>query len=316
MAIKTLEDTFIYRHLNSSNSISNGIMKALQQGTVLTKQNLEEAFLIINKNFKFPLKFKILEEVDKGEIVLLYSPDNVRIPTCLPFFLTRNSQGKVVAVVLVDIYGRMNPETKAVNIDPKKLYCMMEGAYLAKLYYFHSKEISKRNVIITSGSSIYSNMFTRVLNKKYALNVDRTKMHKVLFLSSKFYLINVLGLEDNDMTTNYAMKNCIGGNPFILKEIDEMVQTEEYKDLSSFVKTLTRQELGLNMGDLTVRGYLEQFINMYDASALLSLEYFPYFMYNVLSVTNGAYINNQYILEDIVDKHGAKMYADIIQVDR
>jgi hypothetical protein len=291
-------------------------MRALKEGTVLTKANLEEAFLIINKNFKFPLKFTVMEEVEKGDIVLLYSPDNVRIPTSMPFFLTKNAQGKVVSVVLVDTYGKMDKETKYVNVDAKKLYCMMEAAHLARTYYFHSQELAKRNVVITSGSSIYANMFARVLNKKYALNVDKTKYHKVLFLASKFYLINILGLSDGEMAVNYAMKNCIGGNPYILREVNDLMNEEDFKDISLFIKALTRQELGLGLGDLTVRGFLEQFITMYDHSALLSLEYFPYFLYNVLSVTNGAYINNQYVLEDIIEKHGPKLYADVITVNR
>jgi hypothetical protein len=316
MAFKSLESTFIYQHLNGSNGISNGVMKALKEGKILSKANLEEAFMIINKNFKFPLKYKILEEVDSGDIVLLFTPDNVRIPVCMPFFLTRNSQGKVVAVVVVDSYGKMDKETSNVTIDPKKLYCIMEAAYLAKTYYFHSNELSKRNIVISSGSSIYSNMFARVLNKKYALNVDKSKLHKVLFLASKFYLINILGMPNNEMTMNYAMKNCVGGNPFILKEVNDYLEEEDYKDLSTFIQALTKPQLGIGLGDLTVRAYLEQFISMYDPAALFALEYFPYFMYNVLSVTNGAYINNQYILEDIVEKHGPKLYADVITVQR
>jgi len=313
---KSLEQTFVYQTLNGSNGISTGVMKAMKEGTILTKANLEEAFLIINKNFKFPLKYKILDEVDRGDIVLLYSPDNVRIPTCMPFFLTKNSQGKIVSVVIVDTYGKMDKETKNVSIDAKKFYCMMEGAHLAKTYYLYSKELSKRNIVITSGSSIYSNMFTRVLNKQYALNVDKSKQHKVLFLASKFYLINILELEDNEMTKNYAMKNCVGGNPYILNEVNDLLNTEDYKDLSTFIKALARPELGLGMSDITVRGYIERFINMYDATALFALEYFPFFMYNVVSVTNGAYINNQYVLEDIVEKYGPKLYADIISVER
>lgn len=316
MAFKSLESTFIYRHLNGSGAISNGVMKALKEGQVLSKANMEEAFIIINKNFKFPLKHRVLDEVDKGDIVLLYSPKTVRIPTSMPFFLTKNAQGKVVAVVIVDTYGKMNEENKNVNIDPKKLYCMMEGAYLAKSYYFHHEEISKRNVIITNGSSIFANMFARVLNKKYALNVDKSKLHKVLFLASKFYLINMLGLKDNEMTANYALRNCIGGNPYTLREVNEILTEEDYKDLSTFLQALTRPELGIGLGDLSVRGYLEQYINMYDASALLALEYFPYFVYNVVAVTNGAYINNQYILEDIVEKNGPKMYTDLVNIQR
>jgi len=316
MTFKSLESTFIYRHLNEANGITNGIMSALKDGIVLKKENLEEAFMIINKNFKFPMKYSVMEEFEEGDIVLLYSPPNTRIPTCMPFFLTKNAQGHVIAVVIVDIYGKMDPETKSVNIDPKKLYCMMEAAEFARIYFHHYREISKRNVIITNGSSIYSNMFTRVLNRKYALNVDKTKMHKVLFLSSKFYMINLLGMPDNEMTMNYAMKNCPNGNPYVLKEVNDMMKPEDYTDLSTFIKALTREELGLRLNDLTVRGYLESYINMYDASALFALEYFPYFVYNVLCVTNGAYINNQYILEDIVDKHGSKIYADLFYFKR
>lgn len=314
---KSIENTFIYRHINGgSNVITNNIVKTIKNGTILSKENLEEAFLIINKNFKFPLKYAIMNAIDRGELVLAFSPQNVNIPTSFPFFLTRNAQGKVVSVVLVSQYGKMNPETKDVEINAKKLYCMMEGAYFAKVYFDHAVELKKRNVLITSGSSIYSNMFTRVLNKKYALNVDKTKQHKVLFLSSKFYLINLLGLPNNEMTSNYAMKNCIGGNPFILREVDEMLVDEDYRDIATFIQALARQELGLGMTDLQVRSFTEQFINMYDASALLSLEYFPSFVYTILSVINGAYINNQYVLEDIVDKHGAKIYNDLVAVSQ
>jgi hypothetical protein len=70
------------------------------------------------------------------------------------------------------------------------------------------------------------------------------------------------------------------------------------------------------MGDLAVRTYLENYIHMYESSALLALESFPYFLYNVISVTDGAYINNQYILEDIVDNNGTKIYADLMNLDR
>lgn len=316
MAMKSINDTFIYKHLNRENGLTTGIQQALQEGKVLNKNNVEEAMLIINKNFKYPLKFKVLEALDKGDIVLLYSPEKVRIPTCLPFFLTKGASGKVVAIVLVDMYGKMNPDTGVVTIDPKKLYCMMEGAYLGITYFYHANDISKRNIIITAGASIYSNMFTRVLNKRYALNVDKSKMQKVLFLATRFYTLNMLGMNDGEMAVNYAIKNIPNANPFSLRELDSLMQPEDYTDLSTFILALTRPELNLGFKDLTVRGYLESFITMYDGSALFALEYFPYFIYNIISVVNGAYINNQYIMEDIVDRYGAKIYTDLLSFER
>ncbi|MMZ42092.1 hypothetical protein D1872_36090 [compost metagenome] len=316
MSVKSIEKSFVYQLLNKNDAISKSIVSILTKGQRLTKENMEEAFIIINKNFKFPLKYKVLEAIAQEDIIMMYSPPETRIPTCLPFFLTRDGNGKAVAVVVIDLYGKMNPENQNVNIDPKKLYCILEGALFALTYYQHSGGLSKRNVIISSGSSIYSNMFTRVLNKKYSLNVDRVKQHKVLLLASKFYMINVLGMPDTEMAYNYALQNCPSGNHHILKEVNDMMKEEDYKDLSTFILALTRPEFGLKMNDLTVRGYMEMLINMYDASILLGMELFPYFMYNINSVVNGAYLNRQYALEDIVDKHGVKLYNDMLNFNR
>lgn len=315
MAIRGLESTFIYSHLNKSNSISTNITSLLNKGITLDKSNLEEAILIIMKNYKFPLKFKVMEAFENGDIILKYGHTS-KLPTCLPFFLTKINN-KVVAVVSVDVYGTIDTATDYVTIDPKKLYCMMEGAYLARLIYFNNTKIGNRTAIISNGSAIYSMMFARVLNKKYALNVDKTKFHKVLFLASKFFIINVLGNQDSEMVFNYAIKNCPNGNIYSLKEVDSMFNPKYFESLDKFIAGLVETKgLGLNLKDLTVRGYLEAFINMYDSANLLSLESFPYFVYNVVAVTNGAYINNQYALEEIVDNAGAKIYVDLLQLDK
>lgn len=317
MALKSLNDTYIYQHLNRNGNINKAVGEIYQNGKVLNGDQLAEAFLIINKNFKYPLKHKIMDALSKGEIVLMYAPQNVKLPTSMPFFLTKRNDGKIISVVSVDLYGNMDKDNGHVNIDAKKLYCLMESAYMAKICFMADRLLTSRNIVITSGSSIYSNMFIRVLNKQFSLNVDKSKMHKVLFLASKFYLMNILGLPDDQMTFNYAIKNCVNGNPILLKEVSDAFGAEEMKDLSTFIQALgSKDELRLGLKGLTVRGYLEGFINMYDASALLALESFPYFLYNVISVTNGAYINNQYVLEDIVGTHGGKLYADIVTLDR
>lgn len=315
MAIKGLESTYIYSHLNKSNGISMNIMNLLNKGFTVTKDHIEEALMIINKNFKYPLKYEVLKDFENGKIVLKYSQTS-KLPTCMPFFLTKLG-GQVVAVISIDLYGSYDKETESIKIDPKKLYCLMEGAYLAKLIYFNSEKVSMRSSIYTYGSEIYSGMFTRVLNKKYALNVDKAKMHKVIMLSSKFFMLNVLGVEkDSDMIFNYAIKNCQNGNVYSLKEANGLVSDDAYTSFDKFINELaTNKSLGLNFKDLTVRGYLESFINMYDSSAMLSLESFPYFVYSVINVVNGSYMNNQYVLEDIVGNSGAKLYNELIKLN-
>lgn len=314
MAIKSLEQTYLYGHLNKSNGMSKNIMNIIQSMTV-TREQIEEPLLTITKNFKFPLKYKVLDDFKDGKIILKYSK-TATLPTCLPFFLTKNA-GQVVAIVSINSYATFDEDANTIRIDPKKLYCLMEGAYLAKSIYFNSSKIPTHSTIISSGSQIYSYIFTRVLNKKYALNVDKTKMNKVLMLSSKFYMINILGLKDTDMIFNYAIKNCPTGNIYSLKEANEAFNPEAYNSLETFINELTTNKaLGLGFKDLTVRGYIEAFINMYDSSALLALETFPYFVYMIVCVVDGGYMNNQYVLEDLVGKAGAKIYNDLANMEK
>jgi hypothetical protein len=303
----------MYSHLNKSNGITSNITNLLNNGFTVKKEHIEEALMIINKNFKFPLRLAVMKDFEDGKIILKYSK-TAKLPTCLPFFLTRIN-GQVVSIVSCDLYGSYDEENDSIKIDPKKLYCLMESAYMAKVIYFNADKISTRAPIFSTGSEIFSNVFTRVLNRKYSLNIDKNKLHKVIMLSSKFFMINMMGSKDNDMVFNYAIKNCNQGNIYILKEANAAVPVEAYTNLETFIKELaTNKSLGLNFKDLTVRGYVESFINMYDSSALFALECFPYFMYMVDSVISGAYLNNQYVLEDLVGNNGAKLYNEIVKL--
>jgi len=316
MALKSLESTFIYTHLNKSSALTTNISGLLHNGITVTKDQIDEPLMIINKNFKYPLKYKVLEAVNSGKILLKFCTTQAKLPTCLPFFLTKGTNGLIIAVVALDTYGSMDKETGSIKIDPKKLYCLLEGAYLARLCYENQHQLSTRTALITHGSAIYSMMFTRTLNKRYALNVDKTKYHKILMLSSKFFMINILGMKNSELTFNYAIKNCPNGNLYSLKEINDLIPDEAYNDINTFITTIADPKYGLNLKGLNTRNYLEAFISMYYDSNLLSLESFPYFIYNVMSVTNGGYINNQYILETIVDSHGAKIYNDLLNIDK
>ena len=314
MGMKSLESTYIYSVLNRSSGLTNNISGLILKGKIMTREEVAEPILIISKNFKFPLKFKVLDAFDKGIIQLKYDPAS-KLPTCMPFVLTKQ-RGEIVCIVDTSIYGVYDEETSSLNIDSKKLYCMMESAYIARVCFLNDKALSTRNVLLSYGSNIYANIFVRVLNKKYSLNIDKTKMHKVIFLASKFFLYNLVGLRNHDLIFNYSIKNCTNANIYTIQDLDELTNDTDFESFDKFIEMLGRANLGLNMKDLTIRNYLESFIHMYYESMLLSLESLPYFLYNVISVTNGAYINNQYMLETIVDNMGAKIYNDIINLDK
>lgn len=313
--IKNLPETFIYKTLNKNNRLTLDITKISQTGTQLSQSNLEEAFIKINKNFnKFPLKSEVMRAVESKEIILMYAPKGVKLNQCMGYFLTVSAEKRVVAVVNVDLYGTMN-EAGDVNIDVNKLYGLLEGAYIGLLCFNYKNALRTKPNILSNGSTVYANIITRVLNKKYSLATDRNKQNKITFLAAKFFLVNLLGMDFSDAVDNYAMKACVNPNPVLLDQLSDSFPEEAFEDFASFIQELvSNPDTKDFLPGLTVTGFLEQFINMYSATMLLSLESFQYFMYNINGVLCGSYINNQYILEEIIDKFGVKLYAEIAKL--
>ena len=56
MSFKSLQDTFIYKHLNSNNGITNTISKVMLEGEIVGRDDMQEAFMIIDKNGRNGLK--------------------------------------------------------------------------------------------------------------------------------------------------------------------------------------------------------------------------------------------------------------------
>lgn len=307
--LKQVQDTFIFKHLNRNDRMNKDIMEILTKGDRVTEKNLEEPLMTIKRNYKYPLKNEVLMALQSGQITLLYAPQGIKLPTCMPWFLTKNSAGNIIAVVSVDVYASRNEDTGDVNIEPKKLYALMEGAYLGILAVENYQALKVRADIIQNGSNIYANMLLRVLNKKYSLNIDRNRENRILFLASKFFMLNVLGMEPSEKVYNYAIRNCKSPNELILGDLDDNFPLSAFEDFASFIQELaSNSQTSSMLPGLTVRGLLEQIILMYDSTIILGLESFPYFMYNVNLVVAGSYMNNQYILENIVDSMGAKLY--------
>lgn len=303
MGYKSMQDTFVFKSL--SDGFSSTIRDSIVKGKVLTQRELEEQFLMIKKYKNSVLKPKIMSELNEGGIKLIYVPEGVNRTVMLPFIMTMNGN-KLCANIMVSSYGNMRQDGM-VNIDYGKLYAIMESAYLAKKFLENYDKYRNDNILSQQGAILYANMFVKPLNKRFNIHVDRERENKILFLASKFYLKNVLGLQNEEMVFNNAMKACKAPNPIILKEIDNLMDEEAFRDLGTFLEALKDEKLNLGLSGLTARGYLELYIGLYGGASVFALEMMPYFIFVGNSAINAMGIVNNYSLEDIMEKGMPKL---------
>lgn len=311
-------DTFCYRMLNTNNLVNNNIAKILKDGREITASDLDLELAEIKRNYKYSLKFDILDEVEKGTIKMVYS-SNVKMPSSLPFILLNGNNNSIVPVIFLDLVANMNKDGK-LYIETKKLYTLLESAYIAAKY-IRKSDVALKTQIITEGSKMYSGLFTRPLNKAFALNTDKNKLDTVIFISACFYIINLLGLDPDkkeDSIINYSIGACKNPNGVSLKrfyqEFTDKTKTpiSPFTDLETFIKRLVEMNIGLK--NLGVRNYLESYIGMYGSTMLMGLETFEYFAFNMVSVMMGAFLNNEYAINSVVENNLPKFYTSLIDV--
>lgn len=309
---KSIRDTFLYKSMNKSGITDKTISNAIKKGIVLTPDKLSYEFNTMSKLFKYADKEEVLKAYEEGILKPVVLPQglNERLTNSIPFMLGMNGR-QVIAYVFIDNYTTQNAKEGSYSIDPKKLYCLLESAYIAIKIQTGFVAIARSSIMCFEGAMVFAHMFTRVLNKKYALNVDKRAYSKVLYLAAKYYLVSILKMDYNsDAANNYAMKVADINTPFMVNDLDEGFPKEAFTDLATFITAINNNayRISQSLANLTTRDYVTDFVNLYQASSLFALEHLSYFVYMVNSVVLGAYLNNQAVLEDIIGKSGVKIY--------
>ena len=307
MNYKPITQTYVFSQLQGT--ILDTVQKTLTKSDILSKEELEEQFILIKKYVKSALKIKVLKEVEDNNIRLLYAPDDINKITSLPFIMSVEG-GDLIGNVIVSSFGNRRQDG-VVNVDYRKLYTLMESAFIAKRFLSNYNKY-RNNMILVGASSMYASMFVKPLNKKFNVHLDRNRENTIMFLAAKFYLKNLLGIQNEDIVFNTAMKACKTPNPLILKEADVVIDDEAYKDLGTFLNALKEDKLNIGLKNLTNRGYLEEYISLYGGSTVFGLEMLPYWLYIVNASISSMGLVNNFALEEITEKSGAKVIAQFL----
>ena len=306
---KPITSTFLFKNLGGS-VLTGKINEAATKGKRYTEHDLMEQFVYIQNYERSLLKQRVLTEFREGRIELLYA-ENVQVSKLMPFVLMPSQIGHKV-IVFLNPFCNMRSDG-LLSIRGNLLYTLMESAYLAKNFADNYNAIKNDTLVRQQGALMYANIFIKPINKMFNTNLDTTREGKILFLASKFYLKNVLGVDNDEYIFNVGSKIANRVSPYTLKEVNSLVDEEAYNDIGTFIQALGDERLQLGFeGKLQIRNYLFTYISMYGESAPFALESMIYFIFMVNTVRRGAEkVFNQIQLEPIIEKSGEKMLRNL-----
>lgn len=309
----TMEDSLVYKTFNQANGVVDKIVKYLSSGVPLDKSYIEDQYAIIRRGAGIsPLSQKVLEAFNNGDIEIVWN-NTEKVGVAMPFIVRRKSDGKVVSTIFINAFATIKDDSILV-IPAKQLYGLMEGAYIALKLQTDPVKVMKNAELMMTTASVYTEMMARILNKEYALTLDKVLYDKVCYCIKRFYLECVWEYPNTGLVSNYASSDLKYIQQFDLDALDATYSKMEIKTIANlleFVKSLSPR-----MSDLNLRYYIERFIKTYHGASILSIDYLPYVFFVITNVVMSTFLVSQTALNDIIKntKNINRFYSELARV--
>jgi hypothetical protein len=309
----TMEDSLVYKTFNQANGVVDKIVKYLSSGVPLDKSYIEDQYAIIRRGAGIsPLSQKVLEAFNNGDIEIIWN-NTEKVGVAMPFIVRRKSDGKVVSTIFINAFATIKDDSVLV-IPAKQLYGLMEGAYIALKLQTDPVKVMKNAELMMTTASVYTEMMARILNKEYALTLDKVLYDKVCYCIKRFYLECVWEYPNTGLVSNYASSDLKYIQQFDLDALDATYSKMEIKTIANlleFVKSLSPR-----MSDLNLRYYIERFIKTYHGASILSIDYLPYVFFVITNVVMSTFLVSQTSLNDIIKntKNINRFYSELARV--
>ena len=308
----SMEDSFIYKSFNASNSLIEKIVKYIKTAVLLDTSYFEEQFSQMNKSFISPLSAKVIDAYKEGNIELLFSRQT-KIGTSIPFIIRKNEKGKIVATIFIATFATIDKNNNLV-IPVKQLYALMESSYIALQIQVNPTKIQRNIGIMKLCNSVYTEMIMRILNKEYAIALDKVLYDKCWYTISRFFLTNIWQYPNKDLIDSYAsneLKNIEELDLDLTRDGYDDADIKDVNDLLTYMRTLSPR-----MSNLNTRYFIERFVNTYHGSSILSIDYLPYVFFVIVNILLGSFLISQTALNDVIKniKGMNKFYIELSKI--
>lgn len=313
----SLSKSYQWNIMNSSDAITNRIASVMKDGTQVTSEQISSTLKTIQNRLRSPLMTQITESLKTGKLVMVYA-DQIKVPLYLPFLIIQPSKGSFVGVVFLNHCECALGENE-YNVDARKLKVALESCYLAlRMVEMDSANSTKliQPAIVRPATKIYVHSIIECINKRFSIKLDQTVYNQVIFMVSRFFIGTTLGYNPDSTTMeNFCLYNCVNPDLHSIRMVNDQFVPEDFENIATFITKLASiPELKGRLGKLTVNGFVESYINTYNAPMTLAMESFQYLVFNIISVLQTTYVNNYRMLKNIVGDDGNKLYAQLIAV--
>jgi len=299
LKVKPITGCYLYTKLdNYSSKMSTAIMKA---------ERIDKNSSIFSEDVALELKrskapayaMKILTSKNTH----LIWPDDA-LPKGIRVFAAKDIKKDKNICIFIDCNGII---TKKENGRYKtKVDLLTANLISAKnnmMYYKAPEMLIKKSSDLILMTRCFAKLFTHLINYIGNISVIPEQIDKCKYLSSKYFLTTVIGLDDEDKINAIAVKSSD-----ITDSQDRIfglaTSNVKFDSLPGFIEDIKDV---FKLEKLTITLVIEKWMYTYGTGTILALEFLPTFLTMITDAYCGVYLNMQKTIEKVLDKDLVEM---------
>lgn len=304
--VKTYADLYLYQKGNYEKQW----MQFLVQSEILkkdTKAYEEMEFTIAKMGGEV-----LLKTLRSDNVVLIY--DDAGLPRSLKVFAAKDiKRGDKKLRVFIDVSNVIKKEKNGhMSFDMRTsdaFIAHLTAALVNLIYYADPNRLLLNVGIVNNSCECFARLFTHVIDYLRIGGVDKIR-EKTLYLSALYYNLCVLALPMSDRIENFAMR-LSGLSVRDIEILSVQLKNNTFDNISTFIESLSEI---LKANELKIDNFVEKWLFLYHSGTQFALELFPAFSTMITNAYNGAYLNNQKLIEKICAKPMVDYYKQLIRI--
>lgn len=308
--MKSFANTYLY---NQYPEYEKNIFSFVMTGTEIDK-GIPEFDDIYTDVKRRQVSAKLVKILMSDKVVLMISekplPKAFKV-ICIKDVKGGSNEKKIyidcTGVIVKNSSGRYVCTSNNVDI----LISYLVAAMHTMIYYIDTKRLDGNAKLNQAGVACFSSLMTHVVDYVAKISVMGTAKTKCIYLSSLYYLANIL---DKDIHNESIKRIAINQAKISVREaemIDMQLDPNSFINIKFFAETLAKI---LRISKLSLDVIVEKWMYLYGPGTVFGLELFPSFATMITDTYVGCYINNQKTIEKITGNAMVEFSKTIIQI--
>jgi len=291
---KSFRESYIYSKSDYDSIIYEIMMKYPRVDK--TDDNFKDIIYSVKKRQK---SSAIVNVLNNNNIILVSQPAKPA-PKSFKAFAGRDARNDNAIKIFIDISDIIRNDNgewvvytqNGIDVFISRILSAMTNY----LYVMDPRRLINNSSLTANGTEAYARLFTNIMDLLYKVSVDEQMKAKIMYLSARFYTINVLQLDPNSSSAINIPKK-ISNIADSQISVMNIYEEDLYTNFKTFIDGLNKI---LKLSNLDTQAFTDKWVHMYHHCTIFGLEMFPTFATMLTDVYVGAYINNQKTIEKIV----------------